>query len=162
MAEMPVDKQPSVTITIQKEYSYFSGVNLSFLTHWNQPDRPRCINLHPSHRLELQHCELIIDPALRGGQGGAGGGAGEASSSSVGQRAARARVDPGAAAGGRAPETLWSTSTWKHLSVRSPAPRGEPGRVDTEAVIRDSLHIDRALSQTHNTVYLHGSPRLLQ
>lgn len=73
MAEMRVDKQPSVAITIQKEYSYFSGINLSFLTHGNQSDCSQCINLHPSHTAgQLQHFELIIDPVvvLRGGQRG--------------------------------------------------------------------------------------------
>lgn len=68
-----VEKQPSVAITIQKEHCYFSGINLSFLTHGNQSDCPQCINLHPSHTPgQLQHLELIIDPAvaLWGRQGG--------------------------------------------------------------------------------------------
>lgn len=71
MAETPVDKQPSVAITIQKEYSYFSAINLSCLTDGNTSDCSKCINLHPSHIPgRLQHFELIIDPAaaLWGGQ----------------------------------------------------------------------------------------------
>lgn len=35
VTEMLVDKQSNVAITIQIEYSYFSGTNLSFLTYGN-------------------------------------------------------------------------------------------------------------------------------
>ncbi len=61
--EMLVDKQPSVAITIQKEYSYSFGLNLSFVTYRNQSDCLRCINLYPSHTSSWrQHLEIIIDP----------------------------------------------------------------------------------------------------
>lgn len=107
VAEMLVNKQPSVAITIQKEYSYFSGINLSFLTHRNQSDYSQCINLHPSNTPgQLQHLELIIDlvvDPLWGGQGGAG-----CHLPLWGNRAVGLRVDSGGALGGSAPETLGS------------------------------------------------------
>lgn len=72
LGDMPVvvihaDKQPSVAITIQTEYSYFSAINLSFLTHGNQSDCSQCINRQPSHTaVMLWHFKLIIDPCGQG------------------------------------------------------------------------------------------------
>lgn len=65
VAEMLVDKQPSVANTIQKEYSYFSGINISILTHENQSDCSQCVNIHPLLMPgQLQYLELIIDPVV--------------------------------------------------------------------------------------------------
>lgn len=47
-----VDEQPSAEITIQKGYSYYSGINLSFLTYGKQSGCSQCINLHHAHTLD--------------------------------------------------------------------------------------------------------------
>lgn len=140
-AEMLVDKQPSVAITIQKEYSNFSGINLSFLTHGNQSDCSKCIHLHPSHTPgRLQRFDFIIDPAVapRGGRGDPESR--PRRRDGVQRERGSIQVELLVAALQKHCAALWSTSTWKHLSGWSPTPHGKPSRANAESVIRDSFN----------------------
>ena len=122
VAEMPVDKQPSVAITIQKGYSYFSAINSSLLTHGSQSACSQRINLHPSHTPgRLRHSELIIDPA-----GAPWRGRGDLPQwDAVRPECGSIQVELLVAVLQKHCAALWSTSTWKHLSGWSPAPHGK-------------------------------------
>lgn len=157
VAEMPVDKQPSVAITIQKGYSYFSAINSSLLTHGSQSACSQRINLHPSHTPgRLQRSELIIDRAAapRGGQGDLPQWDG------VRAECGSIQVELLVAVLQKHCTALWSTSTWKHLSGWSPAPHGKPSRANAESVIRDSFNIDRFLCQWRDNIVYCGVFRL--
>lgn len=100
VAEMRVDKQPSVAVTIQKEHSYFSGINLSFLTNGNQSDCSQCMYRHCSHtQRKLHYFALGTDPVVA-----AGGGQGSLETHLP--LGAAVQVNAGGALGGSAPETL--------------------------------------------------------
>lgn len=148
MARMQVDKQPSAAITIQREYSYFSGINLSFLTRRNQPDCLRCINLH-TVQAELQHCQLIIDRVVagRGGRGALLFG-GTACWKSAGRCRCSRRTGGGAPARRRCPLPPGSI----RLAPVRPLGAEKPSGVKTEPVIRDSFNIDRFLRQWRNNI----------
>lgn len=152
VTERRVDKQPSVAITIQIEYSYFSGTNLSFFfsdireLFFTPPESSpfTLAGYSVSSQILIQRWALWFG-FWRGGQ--------DSGPLSVGCRAEGVRG-----------QFRWSprrwrsrntvpfqyTSTRKHLSGSSLTPRWKPSQANTGAVIRDLFDIDRFLYLSRN------------
>lgn len=152
VTERRVDKQPSVAITIQIEYSYFSGTNLSFSFSWHSGAAFHPARIPTIHPGRLPRFQSTIDPAA---------------SSAV--RLLTKGQDSRLLSAGRRAEGVqgqfrWSprrwrsrntvpfqyTSTWKHLSGSSLTPRWKPSQANTGAVIHDLFDIDRFLYLSRN------------
>lgn len=156
VTERRVDKQPSVAITIQIEYCYFSGTNSSFFFFSFLYIREAVF--HPARILAIHHrpatvvrSRLLIERwAARFGF----------------WREARTVVplSAGSRAEGAPGQFRWSprrrrsrntvpfqyTSTWKHLSGSSLTPRWKPSQANAGAVIRNLFDIDRFLYLSRN------------
>lgn len=161
VTERRVDKQPSVAITIQIEYSYFSVTNLSFfyiyLLTFGSCFSPR---RNPRH----SPCSATVSGVDYWSGGELCGWAFEErrgqSWVSAGRRAEgrkegvkECRVNSGGTPRrwcSRNTVPFHYTSTWKHLSGSSLAPRWKPSQANTEAVIRNVFDIDRFLYLSRN------------
>lgn len=142
------DKQPSVAITIQTEYSYFSAIHLSFLTHGNQSDCSQCFT-HCSYALAFWVNYWSMWSGSPGEQ-----------SFCVRHRVVGAcsliQVELLVAVLQKHCAGLWSASTWKHLSGSSPTLHGKTSQAHTGSVIRDSFGIDRFLCQRRDNIICCG------
>lgn len=157
VVEMLVDEQPSAEITIQKEYSYFSGINLSFLTYGKQSGCSQCINLHHAHTPDrLEYFQLMIDPVVALWSDRGGSASRLPRWDSVQEECGSIQAELLVAVLQKHRVALWSTSTWKHLSGSSPTPHGKASRANTESVIRDSFNIDRFLCQRRDNIVYCG------
>lgn len=150
-----MDKQPSGAITIQEEYSYFSGINLSLLTYGDQSDCSRCINLPPSLTpCRLRSFDFIIDLVEALG---------------AGHSDPKASLSGGCRAAGVQLCSRWRPRWWRRSrNVALPSGPLPPGSIcragvvlrsessaeQTESLIRDSFSIDQFLWQLRgNTVF---------